>query len=99
MVSLGPRQRDDRDRGRSDMERSDQTLTKLRQMIASGDFNGSGRIPPERSLASELGIGRRSLRRALNILEQEGHISRHQGRGTFISGHPNGEVDSAVASR
>ena len=81
------------------MERSDQTLTKLRQMIASGDFNGSGRIPPERSLASELGIGRRSLRRALNILEQEGHISRHQGRGTFISGHPNGEADGTVAAR
>jgi len=79
------------------MERSDHTLTKLRQMIASGDFNGSGRIPPERSLASELGVGRRSLRRALDILEQEGRISRHQGRGTFISGHESAEADGASA--
>jgi DNA-binding FadR family transcriptional regulator len=68
------------------MERADHTLNKLRQLIASGDFNGGGRIPPERSLASELGVGRRSLRRALDVLEQEGRISRHQGRGTFISG-------------
>jgi DNA-binding FadR family transcriptional regulator len=78
------------------MERSDHTLTKLRQMIASGDFNGSGRIPPERALASNLGVGRRSLRRALEILEQEGRISRHQGRGTFISGREHAEADGAA---
>jgi DNA-binding FadR family transcriptional regulator len=81
------------------MERSDQTLTKLRQMIASGDFDDGGRIPPERSLASELGVGRRSLRRALEILEQEGRISRHQGRGTFISGHSNGEAEGSAPPR
>jgi DNA-binding FadR family transcriptional regulator len=66
------------------MERTDHTLTKLRQLIASAD--GGGRMPPERSLASELGVGRRSLRRALEVLEREGRISRHQGRGTFING-------------
>ena len=79
------------------MERTDQTLTKLRQMIANGGFNG--RIPPERALASDLGVGRRSLRRALEILEQEGHISRHQGRGTFINGHDSGEGNVAAAPR
>ena len=41
-------------------------------------------MPPERVLAEELGVGRRSLRRALDVLEQEGRISRHQGRGTFV---------------
>jgi len=68
------------------MERTDHTLTKLRQLIASPDFSSGGRMPPERSLASELGVGRRSLRRALEVLEREGRISRHQGRGTFING-------------
>jgi DNA-binding FadR family transcriptional regulator len=68
------------------MERTDLTLSKLRQLIASQDFHSGGRMPPERSLASELGVGRRSLRRALDVLEQEGRISRHQGRGTFING-------------
>jgi DNA-binding FadR family transcriptional regulator len=68
------------------MERTDHTLTKLRQLIASADFSVGGRMPPERSLASELGVGRRSLRRALEVLEREGRISRHQGRGTFING-------------
>jgi DNA-binding GntR family transcriptional regulator len=43
-------------------------------------------MPPERTLANEMGVGRRSLRRALEILEREGEITRHQGRGTFIQG-------------
>jgi DNA-binding FadR family transcriptional regulator len=55
-------------------------------MIASGSLSAGGRIPPERKLASEMGVGRRSLRRALEILEQEGQITRHQGRGTFVHG-------------
>jgi DNA-binding FadR family transcriptional regulator len=77
------------------MERTDHTLTKLRQLIASAELNPGGRMPPERSLASELGVGRRSLRRALEVLEREGRISRHQGRGTFINGangHAGGDL-------
>jgi DNA-binding FadR family transcriptional regulator len=66
------------------MERMDHTLSRLRELITSDGVGRGGRIPPERILASELGVGRRSLRRALDILEQEGRISRQQGRGTFI---------------
>ncbi|MBL8708286.1 MAG: FadR family transcriptional regulator [Rhodospirillaceae bacterium] len=76
------------------IERNDPTLAKLRRLIAGHDWDGDGRMPPERSLASELGVGRRSLRRALDILEQEGQISRHQGRGTFVTrsnGNRNGQ--------
>src|SRR5262245_52937706 len=72
------------------MEQADATLSKLRQMIASGSFDDEGRMPPERTLAAELGVGRRSLRRALDVLEQEGRISRHQGRGTFVQANGNG---------
>lgn len=43
------------------------------------------RLPPERQLASELGIGRNTVRRALAILERDGLIVRHVGRGTFIT--------------
>ena len=68
------------------LQHADQTLSKLRQLIASGGLGAGGRIPPERTLANEMGVGRRSLRRALEILEQEGQITRHQGRGTFVQG-------------
>src|SRR4029450_3223136 len=66
------------------MDRYEETLTRLRRLIDDGGVAADGRMPPERELASELGIGRRSLRRALGVLESEGRISRHQGRGTFV---------------
>ncbi len=70
------------------LQHADHTLSKLRQMIANGSLGAGGRIPPERTLANEMGVGRRSLRRALEILEQEGQITRHQGRGTFVQSRP-----------
>jgi DNA-binding FadR family transcriptional regulator len=66
------------------MERTEHTLNRLRQLITEDGLAVDGRIPPERVLANELGIGRRSLRRALDVLEKEGRISRRQGRGTFV---------------
>lgn len=72
------------------MEQTDTTLVRLRRMISKGGFDNGGRIPPERVLAMELRVGRRSLRRALDILEREGCISRHQGRGTFVQSPANG---------
>jgi DNA-binding FadR family transcriptional regulator len=70
------------------MDRSDQALSKVRDFIERQNVALDGRIPPERTLASELGVGRRSVRRALDVLEQEGRIHRHQGRGTFIDTRP-----------
>ena len=70
------------------MDRSDQALTRVRDFIERQNVALDGRIPPERTLASELGVGRRSVRRALDVLEQEGRIHRHQGRGTFIDPRP-----------
>jgi GntR family transcriptional regulator, uxu operon transcriptional repressor len=50
---------------------------------------GSGaRLPTERQLAAELGATRTSVRRALAVLEAEGHISREVGRGTFLRDAP-----------
>src|SRR3546814_12846119 len=42
----------------------------------------------ERELAEALGVGRRAVRRALEVLEAEGRIWRRQGAGTFIGTCP-----------
>lgn len=76
------------------LQNTDQTLNKLRRLIMDGAIGADGRMPPERHLADELGVGRRSLRRALDILEQEGRITREQGRGTFV--HANSNREAAV---
>ncbi len=64
-------------------------LAELRRLITSGDVNGDGRLPTERDLATRLGVGRRLLREALNVLEEEGLIWRRQGKGTFIGQPPD----------
>jgi DNA-binding FadR family transcriptional regulator len=46
------------------------------------------RLPTERQLAADLGATRTTVRRALAVLEAEGHISREVGRGTFLRDAP-----------
>src|ERR1700687_829815 len=48
------------------MQTFDLTLTRLKQLITESAKRVGDRIPPERALATELGVGRRSLRRALD---------------------------------
>lgn len=59
-------------------------LAQLRRMVAAG----AAQLPPERALVAELGVGRRAVRRALEVLEAEGAIWRQQGRGTFVGCQP-----------
>ena len=66
------------------MERLEDTVARLRNLLEDGVTAAGGRMPPERKLAGDMGIGRRSLRRALEVLEREGRITREQGRGTFL---------------
>jgi DNA-binding FadR family transcriptional regulator len=63
-------------------------LRQLRALLDDGRFSADQRLPPERHLAAQIGIGRRALRRALEVLEAEGRIWRHQGKGTFLGPRP-----------
>ncbi|MDO5647658.1 FadR/GntR family transcriptional regulator [Paracoccus sp. (in: a-proteobacteria)] len=46
------------------------------------------RLPTERDLSAELGISRRAIRGALDVLESEGRVWRRQGAGTFTGPPP-----------
>lgn len=59
-------------------------LERLRDLLRSNGFDGTGKLPTERALSEELGVGRRAVRRALEVLEAEGLISRRQGSGTYV---------------
>lgn len=66
------------------MTRKDDLLKRLNDLLESGRFPSQSRLPPERELAEELGTTRTNLRPALAVLEAEGKIWRHVGRGTFV---------------
>lgn len=62
----------------------------LRNQILEGAFGGLAAarpaLPPESALASEMGISRNAIREALNLLRDEGLVTRIQGSGTFVTG-------------
>ena len=56
---------------------------EIRDLIADLDVGEA--LPPERALATELGVSRMTLRRAIDELAREGLITRRQGAGTFVA--------------
>ena len=52
--------------------------------IVGGEFAPGSRMPGEIELAKKFGISRIPVRRALSLLENEGILSRHCRRGTFV---------------
>jgi DNA-binding FadR family transcriptional regulator len=78
------------DRGRS-------ALVQLRAWLAQRDPQPGERMPPERELSEVLGVSRGELRKALAILERQGDLWRHVGKGTFIGARPAAEVSSVAA--
>jgi DNA-binding FadR family transcriptional regulator len=72
-----------------DRDNSSLALERLRAMLREIPATGDSRLPTERQLAETLGISRRSVRRALEVLESEGLVWRRQGAGTFAGPRPD----------
>ncbi len=71
----------------------DAALGRLRALIEGGDVLAAGRLPPERVLAQQIGVSRRAVRHALDMLEAEGRVTRRQGRGTLVCDARAGTLD------
>lgn len=78
-------------------DRGQSALTQLRAFLAQQEFSPGTRLPPERELSEILGVSRGELRKALAILEKQGELWRHVGKGTFIGARPVAEVSSVAA--
>ncbi|WP_131835244.1 FadR/GntR family transcriptional regulator [Ancylobacter aquaticus] len=60
----------------------------LRDFVSEQTLPLNGRLPSERALAEQLKISRGEVRKAMAVLEAEGQVWRHIGRGTFIGARP-----------
>src|SRR3954454_22109883 len=73
----------------------------LRELLARGAESGTlgpgSKLPTERDLVERLSAPRSAVRRALDALEHEGLITRHVGRGTFLTEAATRKVDGAPA--
>lgn len=85
----------------TDSEGSHAALVQLQAYLAQLDLPSDSRLPPERELCESLGVSRGDLRKALAVLERDGRIWRHVGKGTFVGSRPIGETVaiSEIAAR
>lgn len=74
-----------------------QVVEELRAQICSGEWPVGGRIPTEPALVEALGVGRNTVREAVNALVHAGLLERRQGSGTYVLA--THELDGAVARR
>lgn len=64
---------------------SDAIVQQIESMILEGSFKAGDALPPERSLAEQLGVSRPSLREAIQKLSARGLLVSRQGGGTYVS--------------
>lgn len=64
----------------------DHAVDALRARIVSGEWPVGSRIPTEPVLAEMLGVGRNTVREAVQALVHAGLVERRQGSGTYVVG-------------
>jgi len=85
------------DRGRSGSPVYRQIADQIREQVESGDMVAGERLPPIRTLASQIGVNRDTVALAYEALSSAGLLESVVGRGTFVYAAPSSgrRVESA----
>jgi len=75
-----------------------QLSDQMREMIESGRLHRGDRLPATRELAGQLGLNRTTVSAAYSLLESEGLIAGHVGRGSFVTARAKAATETAPAS-
>ncbi|MER7504660.1 FadR/GntR family transcriptional regulator [Nonomuraea pusilla] len=71
-------------------------LAQIERRIAEDGLTAGDRLPPERTLAEQLGVSRSSVREAMRVLETLGVVSSQVGRGPDAGAVLVSKPDSAL---
>lgn len=63
----------------------EQVFRQLVSLVQTGDLKPGDKLPPQRALAEDLGIGRPTLREALRALQLLGILDIRHGGGVYVS--------------
>ncbi len=69
---------------------------QLLDYLTNGNFAPGTRLPPERSLAASLGVGRSTLREAMAALDVLGIIEVRPGSGAYLTSDSAGLLPQAI---
>ncbi len=64
----------------------------LVRRISEGVWKSGEVLPSEMEIAADLGVSQGTARKALDEMELENLIVRHQGRGTFVARHDDARI-------
>ncbi len=67
-----------------------QLYEKLRALIEGGTYSRGDLLPSENELCAVHHLTRPTVRKALDMLVNDGFIFRHQGKGSIVQGQPKG---------
>lgn len=59
-------------------------LARVRMLIESGNYGPGSKLPPERALARNLGVGRPAIREAIKALSILDVLESRRGDGTYV---------------
>lgn len=62
----------------------EKVVEQILQKINAGELQPGSRLPSQRELAQKMGVGRSSMREAINALVVMGYLEAIHGKGTFI---------------
>ncbi|GAA2652314.1 FadR/GntR family transcriptional regulator [Streptomyces aculeolatus] len=67
------------------MSLTDKAITRIRELIASGELPPGAKLPPEQQLAAELGLSRGLMREAVKALVVARVLEIRRGDGTYVT--------------
>lgn len=73
-----------------------QIADELRRNIEASVYQVGDQLPTEAELSARFGVNRHTLRRAVEVLRQEGVVRVDRGRGTFVTAAP---ISYAIGKR
>ncbi len=67
------------------MSLTDKAISRIRELIQSGDLPPGSKLPPEQQLAAELGLSRNLMREAVKALVVARVLEIRRGDGTYVT--------------
>src|SRR2546426_12064009 len=67
------------------MSLTENAITRIRELIQSGELLPGSRLPPEPQLAADLRVGRNIMREAVPALVAARVLEVRRGNGTFVT--------------
>src|ERR1700743_2107326 len=63
---------------------ADAVVSRLQQQLSLGVYKPGDKLPSEPELMAEFGVGRSTIREAVRILANTGHVTVRQGSGRMV---------------